>query len=267
RVVVCHCARHGDQLTTVVRRPGAPWPAPVCPLCRAEAEAAERDDERMIRSLTHATRDLTLLLDANPTVDNPVWTFDSLKPETDEEAHHLKACKAFAEHFLERERARAAAKTAAAPDWQSKNGLGLLLQGHYGTGKSHLAAAIKRTVDGLGIGAVLVSHAQLLNTVLEKKISVGELRRHAGASPLLIIEELGAGVSDSDWNRSRLCEVIDARVAAGRPTVYVTNLTPKELSAALGERIISRIRGSVYRLAFTGRDRRTKPVGDALDFF
>lgn len=268
REVEFHCPKHGVVMATITRpRGGTTWSAPYCPICKAEAKAEAEAAKALVAGLRDDTKSLATMLDAVPTVDNPVWTFDAFKPETAEEAHHLKTCKAFAERFLIREKARVAAKAAAAPDWQKKNGLGLLLQGNYGTGKSHLAAAIKRTLDAAGVGAVLVSHAQLLNVVLEKKLTVAELRIRVGRAPLLIVEELGAGVGPTDWNRSRLCEVVDARVAAGRPTVFVTNLAPKELGDALGERLMSRIRGKVYRLAFTGRDRREKPEGDALDFF
>jgi DNA replication protein DnaC len=59
-------------------------------------------------------------------------------------------------------------------------------------------------------------------------------------SDLLVLDEVGAGLN-SDLDRSLFLDLIDRRYQDCRPTVFVSNLTPPEFSAYLGERVMAKI--------------------------
>lgn len=73
--------------------------------------------------------------------------------------------------------------------------------------------------------------------------------------PLLLIDDLGAGRA-TDWTADTTYRLIDARWAHCRPTIFTTNLAPAELTAALGDRITSRLAGMCIQVALKGDDRR-----------
>lgn len=59
---------------------------------------------------------------------------------------------------------------------------------------------------------------------------------------LLIMDDIGAEhVKDSGWLEDRLYQVIGHRHAEEMPTIFTSNLTPDELGAQIGERVMWRI--------------------------
>lgn len=71
----------------------------------------------------------------------------------------------------------------------------------------------------------------------------------------LIIDDIGSE-RVTEWVRERLVSIINTRVASGLSTIYTSNLSPKELGDALGDRICSRVLGSSRVVEITGADRR-----------
>lgn len=74
---------------------------------------------------------------------------------------------------------------------------------------------------------------------------------------LLIIDDIGAE-KPSDWVRERLLSIINTRVSNGLSTIYTSNLSLNELEAKMGNRVVSRIKGSTKEIHLTGADRRDK---------
>jgi len=72
---------------------------------------------------------------------------------------------------------------------------------------------------------------------------------------LLIIDDIGSE-RVTEWVRERLVSIINTRVSEGLSTIYTSNLSPKELGKALGDRIGSRVLGSSAVAEITGADRR-----------
>lgn len=72
---------------------------------------------------------------------------------------------------------------------------------------------------------------------------------------LLIIDDIGSE-RVTEWVRERLVSMINTRVASGLSTIYTSNLSPKELADALGDRISSRVLGSSKVVEISGADRR-----------
>lgn len=74
---------------------------------------------------------------------------------------------------------------------------------------------------------------------------------------LLIIDDIGAE-KPSEWVRERLLSFINTRVSNGLSTIYTSNLSLEELEAKMGNRVVSRIKGSTKEIQLTGSDRRDR---------
>ena len=72
---------------------------------------------------------------------------------------------------------------------------------------------------------------------------------------LLIVDDIGAERS-SEWVNERLLSIINTRVTQGLSTIYTSNISLDELGKRMGERIKSRIIGSVTEIHLVGKDRR-----------
>lgn len=71
---------------------------------------------------------------------------------------------------------------------------------------------------------------------------------------LLLFDDISAGYN-TGWTAENLYRLVDARWANQKPTIYSTNLSPKALSEAVGDRVLSRL-ASAARITMTGPDRR-----------
>lgn len=137
----------------------------------------------------------------------------------------------------------------------------LLLSGPTGTGKTWQCwGAIRTVVEGVaaagkGLDWRATSHPDL-NAALRPKVDGSHnsaLQLHMEAA-LLMLDDLGAG-KNTDWTEDTLYRLVDHRWSNRLPTIYSTNLVPKALTAAVGERVVSRL-GDAVRVTITGEDRR-----------
>ena len=72
---------------------------------------------------------------------------------------------------------------------------------------------------------------------------------------LLVLDDIALRDTSESF-RTELYEIIDHRTTEDLVTLYTSNLPLEKLTESLGERIVSRIDGSCYRLAFKGKDHR-----------
>lgn len=130
----------------------------------------------------------------------------------------------------------------------------LIATGNFGTGKTHLAAAITRQVKG----ARFITHGQLLGALRDtysdrKAVDILEL---ASKVELLVLDELGAsagGKDDAPLLHTILCERYDWH----RPTVITTNLAIEQLALVVGPRVMDRLTEAAYAvLTFAGSSHR-----------
>ena len=172
---------------------------------------------------------------------------------------NLTICRRFAERFTDREVEREKAHNAQDKNWRSKNALGLLLFGNYGTGKSHLCYSILKELDKQGIPGFYITIPDLFDRISDKenRVNLPSILAKLAMVSCLVLDEIGVQ-SGSNEEKKRLYQIIDGNstIKNGRPTILITNLMKDELDDLLTQRVTDRINQSTYRLMFTGRSRR-----------
>ncbi|MFQ3566012.1 MAG: ATP-binding protein [Aggregatilineales bacterium] len=150
---------------------------------------------------------------------------------------------------LERESLRAALAVAisyaSAPDgW-------LLLEGTYGCGKTHLAAAVGNMRLERGDAVIFITTPDLLDHLRSaygptSEVGYDELFDRLKNTPMLILDDLGVE-NPSAWAQEKLFQLLNYRYSSRRPTVITTNvdleaLDPRVRSRLLDDNVIRRIR-------------------------
>lgn len=131
-------------------------------------------------------------------------------------------------------------------DFLDGNYYSLLFMGSPGTGKSHLCAAIARTVKEHGYSVGFITTGEVLRKIkntygpgaLESEETIfNDLKR----LDLLILDDLGSESTggNDDWRLAMLFEMVNSRM--GKPTVYTTNFDDVRLPDAVGARVSSRL--------------------------
>jgi DNA replication protein DnaC len=140
----------------------------------------------------------------------------------------------------------------------------LLLTGGYGTGKTHLAAAVLNQLRAHMIPCLFCT-AQGFFTVLYSKSFEGKqsLMDAAVVTPLLVIDELDKLYvkmhDDMSYQKSTLTEILDRRYKRRLPTIITTN-EENDLGVWLSGATISRLfeKERITLLAMNGTDYRSK---------
>lgn len=118
-------------------------------------------------------------------------------------------------------------------DEMRKKGIGLLLFGETGRGKSFITACIANELIDKGI-PVHMTNFERLSNILQgmwngKQTYIDNLNNF----PLLIIDDLAAE-RDTEYMNGVVHNIIDSRVRSGLPMIITTNLTREELLGANG---------------------------------
>ncbi len=117
----------------------------------------------------------------------------------------------------------------------------LLLTGTYGSGKTHLAAAIGNYQAGMGFPPLMVSVPDLLDHLREtfsptSTVSLDRRFEEVKRSRLLILDDLGTQ-SATPWAREKIYQLFNYRYNAELPTVITTS----NKTEALDPRLYSRM--------------------------
>jgi DNA replication protein DnaC len=130
------------------------------------------------------------------------------------------------------------------------------LIGPRGTGKTHTACKLTiRYVKNTLLGARYIKALDYFLAIKDSwaressKTERAVVESFAGAALLVIDEAHERG--GSEWELTRLTDLLDRRYAARRPTLLLANLTKQALAESLGTSICSRLRedGDVFELA------------------
>lgn len=140
----------------------------------------------------------------------------------------------------------------------------LLLQGGYGCGKTHLAAAIANFTVGMGVPTLFLTVPDLLdslrfsydseNTTFEQRFE--EIRN----APLLVLDDFGTQ-NATDWAQEKLFQIINYRYINKLPLVVTTNLALDEIEARIRSRLADPELVSAVRIAAPDYRRPTDDKG------
>lgn len=157
-------------------------------------------------------------------------TFDGYTANTAESENALTECRKYANRFI-------------AGDHE---GRGLLLIGTPGTGKTHLAAAICQQVLQSGKFALFTSMLGAIQSVKEayrkeSLFSEREAIRRFVLPDLLVLDEVGVQ-HKTPAEQVIITDLINQRYEQMRSTILISNMTIRELTGVVGERVMDRLR-------------------------
>lgn len=147
-----------------------------------------------------------------------------------------------------------------------EKGIGLLLCGTVGTGKSFLAASIANALIDQGTPCLMTNFSRIISRISEKFGGDQKYLDDLNRFDLLIIDDLGAE-RDTEFTWEKVMDVIDARYRAGLPLIITTNLSMRQLSDQSDirrQRVYSRLREMCVFLEVQGADRRGKKMQDKM---
>lgn len=145
-----------------------------------------------------------------------------------------------------------------------KQGKGLLLYGHCGTGKTYAACEVANALIDKGYSVLVTNFARVLNSLqgtYEKQDYIDEINSNS----LLILDDLGIE-RDTPFAREQVYNIIDARYRAGLPMIITTNLTMDKIKATQdidNMRIYDRILERCFPIEVNGENRRRKAIRES----
>ncbi|WP_315809472.1 ATP-binding protein [Pseudomonas sp. C9-3] len=188
----------------------------------AEAEAKAREDRDRLQRKLGSAMIPTRFLDR---------TFDSYRADTPRQHKALAVCREYAENFADNYEA----------------GRCLMLLGKPGTGKTHLGTAIAndlvRNSSAMAVYRTVGGLLQYIKGSYDRDADYteGEAFKSIVKPHLLILDEVGA-TKPTEFEMATIFAVINGRYEERMPTVVISNLPPKELPAAIGDRCVDRLR-------------------------
>jgi len=139
-------------------------------------------------------------------------------------------------------------------------GVGLLLYGPIGSGKTMVANLMLKELIKLGYSAFATTFADTIEAFTstwsnrERKEWFARKFMH---SQILLLDDLGREIrSGINLAQSTFDMILRRRVSDGRPTILTTNCTPSELGSGYGAQVLSLLVEQSVAHEFSGKDFR-----------
>ena len=141
-----------------------------------------------------------------------------------------------------------------------ENGRGLYFCGGIGTGKTHLAVAVmNELIQRKRVPSLFVTVPELLDNLRGAYNDPGrdldEWMAAVKNADFLVLDDLGSE-RPTEWVQERIFVIVNHRYRGALPTVFTSNIGPKDLAAQLGERTASRIIAMCDWISLEGDDYR-----------
>ncbi len=134
----------------------------------------------------------------------------------------------------------------------------LALYGSYGTGKTHLLAAIANAVSASGRTCRFTSTTLLFGAIQERlahKMDYLDLYRRAISAPLLLLDDLDK-LKPSEFREETLYTILNGRNVTGLPLAITSNNPPDQLAPWVGGAGRSRLMAGLIPVPMQGPDYR-----------
>jgi DNA replication protein DnaC len=116
----------------------------------------------------------------------------------------------------------------------------LVLQGHYGCGKTHLAAAVANFVVDIGVPTLFLTVPDLLDSLRfsynNPESSFEERFEDIRRCPLLIMDDFGTE-NATPWAQEKLFQILNYRYINNLPLLITTNLSLNQLEGRIRSRL------------------------------
>ena len=116
----------------------------------------------------------------------------------------------------------------------------LFIQGGYGCGKTHLAAAIANECVSLGVPTLFLTVPDLLDSLLfsysAEDVTFEERFDQIRNAPLLVLDDFGTQ-STTEWAREKLFQILNYRYINHLPLVVTTNLALEQIEGRMRSRL------------------------------
>ncbi len=117
----------------------------------------------------------------------------------------------------------------------------LLIQGGYGCGKTHLAAAIANACVALGVPTLFVTIPDLLDSLRagygDDEAGFDDRFDQVRQAPLLVLDDFGTQ-NATEWAREKLFQILNHRYTNRLSTVVTTNLSLEEIDGRIRSRLL-----------------------------
>jgi DNA replication protein DnaC len=140
----------------------------------------------------------------------------------------------------------------------------LLLQGGFGCGKTHLAAAIANLVVGMGVPTLFLTVPDLLDMLRfsfdSETVTFEQRFDEIRNAPLLVLDDFGTQNATA-WAQEKLFQIVNYRYINKLPLVVTTNLGLDEIDARIRSRLADPELVSAVRIAAPDYRRPTDDKG------
>lgn len=130
----------------------------------------------------------------------------------------------------------------------------LLLQGGYGCGKTHLAAAIANFTVSLGVPTLFITVPDLLDSLRfayqDPEATFEERFEEIRQAPLLVMDDFGTQ-NATPWAQEKLFQIINYRYTNRLPLVVTTNLPFEQIEGRIRSRLDDRDWVTIVRITAT----------------
>jgi len=132
----------------------------------------------------------------------------------------------------------------------------LIICGSYGTGKTHLAAAIANQVVNKGVSVLFDTYGGHLEKIKNEFNSTGASYLNLMRTvDMLILDDVGKE-KQTEWSASVMFDVINHRYESMKPIIITSNFNSEQLEEYFGEACYSRLIEMCNAVVTQGSDKR-----------